>query len=237
MRGAGPGPEGPGPDAVRALESARRRLYAPGGATAAEVAAFERLTRETGAPDEPPVAATPVVQASAWQEVRPPRRPRRRVLVVAGAALGAALLAVTIAVTRPAPITEVAVPALAGTTILGYGRSADPATGPASVTYQPQGYTIYQPRGRTVAVALRCVGTGRVRISAGARFDFRCSDQVRTTARRDAGPRTDPFLIMGTTVGDVVWSARIVLLDPPQTSGAIPSFEDTCDSCLSTQSQ
>ncbi len=258
MRGSRPGPEGAGLDPVQELEAARRRLYSREGAGAEQVAEFARLTGAVprGAPEEEPAAAvlgagrahdsrsadarageTGGAGSEAADAVRPTsasvRRRRRRFLQLAGAVLAVALMVVAIVATRPPPVADVAVPPLSGETILGFGRSADPSTDARSITYQPQGYTVFQPRGRIVAVALRCIGTGLVRISAGARFDFRCTDRERTVALRDTAGRDQPFVIMGRTVGDVVWSARVVLLDPPQTAGALPSFEDACDSCRS----
>ena len=81
------------------------------------------------------------------------------------------------------------------------------------MTYQPEGYTVYQPRGRVVQVALRCIGAGTVRINAGARFDFTCTDRETAFVLSDIGPRSAPFVIMGITAGNVVWGARIVLTD------------------------
>ena len=157
---------------------------------------------------------------------------RHPVLLMAAGVVAAATLVLAVVGTRPARPTSVTIPTLAGTSLFAYGRADDPSTGPDSITYQPEGYTLFDPRGQVVAVALRCVGEGTVRISAGAPFDFRCTGVERTIARRDIGPRTQPFAIVGTTVGDVVWAARIVLLDPPQTAGAIPSFRDSCPSCI-----
>lgn len=227
-----PGPEGPGLDPSHDLEAARRRLYAAGGPSAADVAEYERLSAAVPAAREAPATSPPPPAEAAASTARSRSTPRRRRAVLLAGGVAVLLLVVAAIVsTRPALPQQVDVPQLAGTTLFAYGRALDPATGPDSITYQPEGYTVFQPRGRTVAVALRCVGRGTVRISAGPQFDFRCGELERTAVQRDAGPRSDPFIVMGTTVGNVVWSARIVLIDPPQTAGAIPSFRDSCSGC------
>lgn len=227
MRASGSVPSGadPDPHAARALEEARRRLYRPGGGTEAALGEYLLLAApvvsEEGSPSG---AANPGGSAQR-------RAPVGARVLVPGAAVAAVLL-VLVLVVRAAPAPRPRVPPpLEGTTLLVYERSADPATDARSVTYQPEGYTVFQPRGRVVAVALTCTGRGRVRISAGQPFEFDCTPAERTMRLMAATGSARPFVIVGRTVGDVAWIARIVLLDRPRTSGAVPALRTRCASC------
>lgn len=112
---------------------------------------------------------------------------------------------------RPGPEAQLPIPALAGDTLAAYVRTHDPAVAPGAVTYQPEGYTVFQPGGRVVHIALRCRGAGTVVIAAGEVESFRCTGDERRFLRSDGRRRSEPFTITATTTGDVVWAVRVTL--------------------------
>ena len=122
-----------------------------------------------------------------------------------------ALIIVVLLPPGPTPLPDwVSPPGAAGTTITTLARESNPKAAPDLITYQPQGYTVFQPEGHAVRVRIRCQGIGTVIIAAGRRFPFRCTAGV--TVQEAVGPPTQgPFVVVGTTHGNVVWAVRITL--------------------------
>lgn len=199
------------------LDELRRRVFGGGQPTTADLAAYDRLTRS-------PVDREPAVPAvrnvpSAPRLRNPPSRSSvlRRIAIVVAAVLvatGVAAVVVVLRGTEQVDVRSLAPPSLAGETIAAYGRRSDPAVRSGTRTYQPEGYTVFQPAGRVVHVAFRCVGQGDVRLFAGAVYRYRCTDREQQWTRSRGGTLYGPFMVVATTTGDVVWSVRVVLREP-----------------------
>ncbi len=216
MSAEGPEPVGAGPSAGD-LDELRRRVFGGGRPSAADLAAYERLTggsavRLRDAAHEPTTAGSgpPPIGRSASRPLR-----QRLTMVVSAVlvAIGVAAVVATLRDFQPVALRSLAPPELAGETLAAYGRQADPAVAKGARTYQPEGYTVFQPAGRVVHVAFRCVGEGDVRLFAGAVYQYRCTEREQRWTRSRGGALNGPFMIAATTTGDVVWSVRVVLRD------------------------
>lgn len=185
----------------------RRQLYAPGGASSAELDAYEQVRSESVSSGTDADSAAPGSASDRRDGHHRGRRllPGMVAMMIGGALLGAGVTA------RPTPPIDP--PALPGRSIAAYGRGADPHVGLTQVTYQPEGYTVFQAQGRVVHVALRCIGSGTVTIAAGSVNRFVCTDRDTRFERSDGRHRRAPFMVTGRTTGDVVWGVRVTLRD------------------------
>lgn len=208
----GSDPHGSDPSSMQAdLERARLRIYRP-DASAQDREVYERLVALAVA------AAAPEIDELRDQAVP---RPDRAVVVdrrpgpvatVTGVLVVGIVLLVLVLIPRGArpPAVRLDPPRVSGQTLAILLREDDPKATPSSITYQPAGYTVFQPAGRTVRVGIRCQGTGTVAVGAGERFVFHCGDGVQVF-QQVGRSTTQPFVIIATTRGNVVWGARITV--------------------------
>jgi hypothetical protein len=197
---------GPHPD----TDSLRRYEFLLAQQQEAEVTAPAEVLTAVGSPDG----------------AEPHARRRRRLLLVAlpvvlvlAAVSLVALQAVRTANTLP---TALVAPDLAGSTLVAYGNQRSVAAG-TGTRYEPFGYRVFQPSGGSLHVALRCVGTGTVVITAGQRFPFRCTGPERVLRIDDERAHLAPFVVTGATTGDVVWAVRITERPLPGSTATDPS--------------
>ncbi|WP_375386997.1 hypothetical protein [uncultured Amnibacterium sp.] len=187
-------------------------MYRP-DASADDLAEYERLVG-AGRLVAPPLAAEAPAARTAVTDPAPtsrsrPSRTQRIALVLGVAAVIAGLVVAVVLQQRDPPFPQqLDAPAASGRTLTILFRASDPRIAPGVVTYQPQGYQVFQPTARTLHVAIRCQGAGRVVIAVGAVFTFRCTER-RAVLRQTLEASGRPFVAVGTTRGNVVWSARV----------------------------
>jgi len=217
------------------LEDARRRLYAPGATEQdrdrwrrLEIARQEELARHADAaqpapPDEQGVTDPADAAGASSGTARGRARWPRRLTVVLGSLAAAAVVVVGVALQAPltaAPERDPTAPAvppppLAGTTLLTLAGTVEPGTKAGTTVYWNSGTTSVDPGGAAIAVALTCVGAGRVTVTlqtgaGGETFPFTCTATRRTFLRVSAARHDEPFLVFAPTTGRVVWALRIV---------------------------
>ncbi|WP_375401384.1 hypothetical protein [uncultured Amnibacterium sp.] len=154
-----------------------------------------------------------------------PRRRRALVIAVPAVVVAVALVVAAVQATTTADRLPLSLspPALSGATIVAYGNQRTTRAAAAFTRYEPFGYTVFQPSGGSLHLALRCVGNGTVVITAGQRFPFTCTGPERVLHLDDEHEHVKPFVVVGITKGDVVWAVRITERPPPDSSVANPS--------------
>lgn len=115
--------------------------------------------------------------------------------------------------TAPSPPlpTVLAAPTPHGEVVASWSSVRSERAAPPDPAYQPSGYALVRPAGRSVRVVIRCAGAGTVTVDAGRRFVFRCTDRLTTTAEDAPGPLHDAFIVTARSTGDLVWAGTVAL--------------------------
>ena len=163
------------------------------------------------------VAALPP-ETEAADPAAPNSAMRRRRTAVRRAAIPLALLlivgavltvrAVLAATTLPETVTA---PSLSGTTLAVLGNERKTNLPHGETSYQPYGYTVFHPDGRSLHIALHCVGVGRVTVLTATEYPFHCAGGDHVLRLDDNTAHEQPFVLFAKSTGDVVWAVRITL--------------------------
>lgn len=196
-------------DAASRARDLERRVYGPHP----DPDAVARLTAELA--HVAPVAVAEAPEPAA--DVAAARPLLRRLLPpIAGFLVLCAIAAVLAphdeAVPKPVPTPSSPVTdQLDADTLVAFSRPEQPGTLPTTVTYQPNGYALVDPRGAALQAEMTCAGSGTVRVNLtdGTRFVFTCTARQQDLVQLDGHRHTVPFLVVAATTGDVVWDLKI----------------------------
>lgn len=194
------------PSASDEREALRRSLYSSHPDPSA--LATLHAASEPEPPEERIVPTAPASRRAAWMR-------GGGVAVVLLAVLGGAAVLLRATAPPPALPTTLHAPALAGEVIAAWSSVRSARAAPPDPAYQPSGYAVVRPAGRSVRVAVRCAGTGTVTVEASRRFVFHCTGATTTATQEDRGPLHDAFIVTARSSGDIIWAGTVVARPAP----------------------